>query len=226
MNLKDMFRHQTVSWATWADFIVIEREGVRYLAPEPSAMKMIYNCAQEPGELVADALELGRRLTLDTPEKDSLCAAFAARYGLLGLEQGNDTTPSKEADLQPSSRILGSDEYGEDLEQFQKAFKTLYRHFDAVGKMGAERPKYSAETLTGSLSFRLTGGAIPHFAWKIPSLQSFIHFCYSVLISSDRHSLKACKNCGRVYYNSNPKSEFCGTKCRNYFNVKAFRDRE
>ena len=165
MNLKDMFRHQTVSWATWADFIVIEREGARYLAPEPSAMKMIYNCAQEPGELVADSLELGRKLTLDAPEKDSLCAAFAARYGLLGLEQGNDTTPSEEADLQLSSRILGSDEYGEDLEQFQNAFKTLYRHFDAAGKIGAERPRYVAKTLTGSLNFSLTGGAIHHFSW-------------------------------------------------------------
>ena len=37
---------------------------------------------------------------------------------------------------------------------------------------------------------------------------------------------KVCKNCGKVYYNPHAKSEFCGTKCRNYYNVKAFREKQ
>ena len=37
---------------------------------------------------------------------------------------------------------------------------------------------------------------------------------------------KVCKNCGKVYYNTHAKSEFCGARCRNYYNVKVFRERE
>ncbi len=44
--------------------------------------------------LVADALELGRQLHMGAPDKNRLCAAFAVRYGLLGLnaEKGEEAT--------------------------------------------------------------------------------------------------------------------------------------
>ena len=50
-----------------------------------------------------------------------------------------------------------------------------------------------------------------------------LRLSYAMLTTQEKPTLKVCKNCGKVYYNTHSKSEFCGTKCRNYYNVKVFR---
>ena len=74
-------------------------------------------------------------------------------------------------------------------------------------------------------SYRLLGGPAPQFIWEVRNMEAVICFAYASMITTEPMPLKICKNCGRVYYNSHAKSEFCGTRCRNYYNVKAFRER-
>ena len=38
--------------------------------------------------------------------------------------------------------------------------------------------------------------------------------------------LRVCKNCGKIYYNPHARSEFCSVRCRNQYNVRAWRSRQ
>ena len=91
MDLKTMFPNLTVMWTRWSDYHVISQYGMHFLVPTPDATSLTYDCTQQPGSLVADALDLGRQLAANTQEADSLCASFAAHYGLLGLDYTGDT---------------------------------------------------------------------------------------------------------------------------------------
>ena len=57
-------------------------------------------------------------------------------------------------------------------------------------------------------------------------MQSVLKLSYAAMVTGEKPGLRICKNCGKVYYNGHAKSEFCGTKCRNYYNVKLFRNRD
>ena len=59
--------------------------------------------------------------------------------------------------------------------------------------------------------------------WQVKSMESVIRLSYAAMVTGDKPGLRVCKNCGKVYYNSHAKSEFCSARCRNYYNVKAFR---
>lgn len=86
MELKAMFSNLNVMWTRWSDYEVADWEGIEYLLPTKTATALTYNCADQPETMVADALELGRQLCMGAPDKNRLCADFAARHGLLGLE--------------------------------------------------------------------------------------------------------------------------------------------
>ena len=232
MELNDVLAGQRIMWPLWQGYTIKKCRGVQYLVPDLDASEqprlIWYNCAEMPGEMVASALELGRLITIDDPSRDYACTDFAARYGLLGLGADKDTTPVQHPDLRPSSRLVNSKGYGEELERFRNVFKSLYQRFSIIGRPEVlPLPKGSdLLALSGSIGFHMTGATRPQFSWEFSSLEAFLHFAYSALVSSPRKALKICKNCGQIYYNINPKSEFCSTRCRNYYNVKVFREKE
>lgn len=223
MEVKAMFSDLNVLWTRWSEYQAVEqafnRRKFRYLVPTPGATEVTYNCAEHAEIMVADALELGRRLGIEDADKDRLCADFAACYGLLGPDVELGQAVGEGPDTPPPFHPVGTIEYGEDMELFQREFKELYRHFVHANGGGAA----PARELTGLLSYRLTEGWTPQLIWEIKSLESVLRLTYAALITAPNKTLKTCKNCGRVYYNLRTKSEFCSARCRNYFNVKAFR---
>lgn len=225
MDWKAMFPNLNVMWIRWSEYMVVkDRGGAEYLVPAPDAVALTYDCAQQPETLVADALELGRRLHEGTPEGNSQCAVFAARHGLLGLNAEVDTTFSEEPDLPPCFRPLNSRDYGEDLGLFQANFLQLYQHFETTrGELPVSQKYSKVMDLSGLLNYRLTSGQTPQLVWEMRSMKSVIQLAYAALVSGPAITLKKCKNCGKVYYNCHAKSEFCEAKCRNYYNVKVFR---
>lgn len=225
MELKAMFPNLNVMWTRWSDYETTTFGNVEYLVPAKKTTSLVYDCAEQAEQLVADALELGRQLRMGVPDKNRLCAAFAARHGLLGLEEDSNTYSTDPA-APPSLRPLNSREYGEGLEWFQESFVKLYQHFLSVRGELAATPNQKVLDLSGELKYRLTGGQSPQLVWQVENMKAVLHFTYAALITSDKLTLKVCKNCGKVYYNTHAKSEFCGTKCRNYYNVKVFRERE
>lgn len=225
MEIKTMFPDLTVLWKRWSEYRVMEqtinRRKFRYLVPMPGAAEMTYNCAEHAEAMVGDALELGRQLSLEGADQDRLCADFAARYGLLGPDVELGQAIGEEPDTPPPFRPVGTIEYGEDMKLFQEEFKRLYQHFlcanEGEGTLTGE--------LTGLLPYRLTAGRTPQLIWEIKSLESVLRLTYAALITAPSRSLKICKNCGKVYYNTRTKSKFCSARCRNAYNVKLFREK-
>lgn len=225
MEKQTTFSDLTVLWKRWSEYRVVEqtfnRRKFRYLVPVPGATEMTYNCAEHAEQMVADALELGRQLNMEGADQDCLCADFAARYGLLGPDVELGQAIGEGPDTPPPFRPVGTAEYGEDMELFQKEFKRLYQHL--LHANGGE--KAPAGELIGLLPYRLTAGRTPQLIWEIKSLESLLRLTYAALITAPNKTLKTCKNCGRVYYNSRAKSKFCSTRCRNVYNVRAFREK-
>ena len=217
MDFKPMFPSLNVLWTRWSAYQIKPHQwGGEYLIPAEGATDLTYNCAEQPGPLVADA----------APDKNRLCAAFAARYGLLGLNAEKVEGATEDPNVPPCYRPLNSWEYGEDVSFFQSNFVMLYQHFLTVQGELVPTPNPRVMDLSGFLSYRLTSGPNPQLVWEVRSLESVIRFAYASMISAESIPLKVCKNCGKVYYNTHAKSEFCGTKCRNYYNVKVFREKD
>lgn len=223
MDAKNILSHLNLLWVRWSAYEASEYRGVRYLRPAPGAQPLSYNCAEQPEALVADALELGRQLAANAPDADRLCAAFAARHGLLGLGAGKDASPFSGGDVAPCYRPVNEREYGEELERFQAEMRTLYRHF--LSARGDKAPA-DAAAITGGLRFQLTAGTTPQLLWQTDRLLDVLRLAYAAQLTDPAAPLKVCKNCGKVYYNPHAKSEFCGTRCRNYYNVKVFREKK
>lgn len=126
MELKTVFPNLTVMWSRWSEYTVVEdRGGAQYLVPAPEAVELTYNCAEHPETLVAEALELGRKLWMAGTDKTRLCADFAARNGLLGLEAEKGAYYADDPELPLFCRPLNSREYGEDINFFQEEFMIL-----------------------------------------------------------------------------------------------------
>ncbi len=230
MDLIAVFPNLNVMWTRWSDYTLVTNEisgpHISYLAPAPGAAELRSNCAEQPEQLVADALELGRQLISGLPEKEHLCAAFAARHGLLGLEAEMDPPAVEDAVVPPCCRPLNSREYGEDIGLFQAFFMELYQHFLTTRGELTIKPNPAVLDISGLLSYRLTSGKTPQLVWQVKSLQSVVRLSYAAMVTSEKSGLRVCRNCGKVYYNSHAKSEFCGARCRNYYNVKVFREKQ
>ena len=225
-----VFSNFNVMWTRWSEYTLAACEmsgpDILYLVPAPGAVELQFNCAEQPEQLVADALELGRQIMNGAPEQECLCAAFAARYGLLGLEAEHGTEYGDDPRLPPCYRLLNSREYGEDVELFKGCFMQLYQHFTTVRGELEAGPIPAVLDVSGLLSYRLTSGWTPQLVWQARSMQSVLKLSYAAMVTGEKPGLRMCTNCGKVYYNGHAKSEFCGTKCRNYYNVKLFRNRE
>jgi len=225
MDLKAMFLNLNTMWVRWSAYEIADYHGVSYLMPSPSAEAFRYNCAEQPEILVADALELGRQITENADDADRTCTAFAARHGLLGLGGAKDAGHFSSGDVAPCYRPVNEKAYGEELECFKAELQALYQHF--LSARGNESMKFDKmPAISGILRYKLTAGATPQLVWDTDSLLNVLRLAYAALITIPSAPLKVCKNCGKVYYNPHAKSEFCGTKCRNYYNVNIFREKK
>lgn len=224
MDFKAMFPNLSTMWVRWSSYEIADYQGISYLMPSPGAEAFQYNCAEQPEALVADALELGRQITENTDDADRKCAAFAARHGLLGLGGGKDSGPFSTGDVAPCYRPVNDQAYGEEMERFKAELQALFRHF--LLTRGDVTAAFDAlPVIAGNLHYKLTSGQTPQLVWETDGLLNALRLAYAAIITSPGVSLKVCKNCGKVYYNPHAKSEFCEAKCRNYYNVKAFRAR-
>ena len=78
---------------------------------------------------------------------------------------------------------------------------------------------------TIGISFYLNATSRPEIIWQTDSLKTILETAYALAITDKASPLKMCKQCRKAYYNANARSEFCSVKCRNHYNVIAFRQR-
>ena len=111
--------------------------------------------------------------------------------------------------------------YGERLSWIRDYFAGLervYSHRDSAGSSPLTRPH--------TLRYQVTGGVQPRLQWIFPSLESVLDLALAQSLCAEEPVLRICKNCGKIYYNPHARSEFCSVRCRNQYNVRAWRSRQ
>ncbi len=241
MELKNMFSNLNGNWVRWSDYQITDNRGVKYIMPSDTATALPYSCTSAPEQMVVDALNLGKLVFEQKGDKDAVCLSFARKYGPLGvtppvkspLLQGERAADNSAGGTAPVYSGIFAKTYGEPLERYQKTLRTLYMHFLMVkGQTDRlsqkEQEQLRKQELTPEacgMSYRLTFGTPPQLVWEPENLLAVLKLSYALLITDPANLLKICKNCGEAYYNHNSRSEFCSVKCRNHYNVRAFRER-
>lgn len=233
MDIKTMFPNLSLIWVRWSAYEIVRRtdNGVEkeYIVPASGAEQITFDCTERTGAMVESAILIGEAVVkknMPIVLIHSLCANYAAQFGLLGqvVETGIDPLVIHN-NMAPIYYPLNSAMYGEELSYFQECFVKLYRHFASTYGHYPRGPK-TGLGLYGTLNYRLTQGRTPQIVWGVDSMEAVLRLAYASLITSEKPALKVCKNCGKIYYNSHAKSEFCGARCRNQYNVKIFRAKE
>ncbi|MDD3023601.1 MAG: hypothetical protein PHE26_06850 [Syntrophomonadaceae bacterium] len=240
MELRNMFPNLNGNWIRWSDYRISDNRGVKYIKPTETALALPYSCTDSPEQMVVGALNLGKLVFEQKDKSDEACLSFARKYGPLGvilpvksplLDNGRNADNSRGA--APVYCGIFAKSYGEPLERYQDTLRTLYIHFLMIKEQGdklsqKEQKQLRKQELTPescSMNYRLTFGTPPQLVWEPENLLAVLKLCYAIAVSDPASPLKLCKSCGEAYYNPNSRSEFCSVKCRNYFNVKAFRGR-
>lgn len=238
MELKTMFPNISGNWIRWSDCAIKKVNSVDYIVPAESATALHYSCTDAPEEMVVDALNLGK-LVFEEKETADACLTFARKYGPLGvvpeaksprLESG-PYADNSEKGVAPNYNGIFTQKYGDPVDSYLNTLRLLYEHFLAA-KSGMDKIDQSvletwAENPTAcGMSYLLTTGEHPQLIWQPDNLLAVLKLAYALAITDPNSPLKICKNCGEAYCNTHARSEFCSTKCRNYYNVKAFRDRQ
>lgn len=243
MELKNMFSNLNGNWLRWSDYRIWEDvHGMKYIMPAETASAVPYSCTDAPEQMVVDALNLGKLVFEQQENIQEPCLSFARKYGPLGV------TPPVESPLLDSGRNADNSaggaapvysgifakSYGEPLERYQDTLRMLYMHFLMIkgqtDKLSQkEQEQLCKQELTPEacgMNYRLTFGTPPQLIWEPDSLLAVLKLSYALLITDSANPLKVCKHCGEAYYNPNSRSEFCSVKCRNHYNVRAFRERQ
>jgi hypothetical protein len=55
--------------------------------------------------------------------------------------------------------------------------------------------------------------------WDFASLKAMIDMYFISNVTGDEQPIKLCKHCGKVFFSTNNRSEFCTPRCRNQWNV-------
>lgn len=236
MELKNIFPSLNAMWVRWSSYEIADVLNSRYIMPTADATEIPYSSTENLQALLTDALNLGKTVYQKSDDLDA-CLTFVQKYGMLGLHKstGSRVFPMKGGNVSPARKEHSSQEYGEELSHFTAEFQKLYLHFLATrGELPEQLPKHlqadlatlTAQPIPSGLSYRLTSTRPPQMVWQPDDLLDVLRLAYGLAVTDASTPLKVCKNCGTVYYNPHQKSEFCSVKCRNYFNVKAFREKK
>ncbi len=232
MEFKNIFSNFSAMWVRWSDYEIAEVLNVRYIMPTANATSHPYSSTEGLQELLTDALNLGKTVYQKSDNTEQECLAFVQKHGLLGLHKNVGGRVLRGGGASPARKEHDSQEYGEELSHFTAEFQTLYLHFLSTrGELPVQLSKHvqtslaalTAQPIPSGLHYRLTATHPPQMVWQVDELLDVLHLAYGMTVTDTATPLKVCKNCGVVYYNTHQKSEFCGVKCRNYFNVKVFR---
>jgi len=242
MELKNMFSNLNGNWVRWSDYRISDNRGVKYIMPSDTATALPYSCTDAPEQMVVDALNLGKMVFEKQKDTHEACLTFARKYGPLGvtppvksflLQSGRDSDNSAWG-AAPVYNGIFARSYGEPLDRYQDTLRTLYMHFlmakglsdDRLSKQEQEQLRKQELTPEAcGMNYRLTFGSPPQLIWEPENLMVVLKLSYALLITDSASPLKICKHCGEAYYNPNSRSEFCSVKCRNHYNVRAFRER-
>lgn len=134
-------------------------------------------------------------------------------------------------DRPPVYSMVFSRNYAERLSWILDSFSKLYVHFHLCNLYRHSELKEQSKAIMAKLigGYRLEGVSYrlnmtfeqesPSVMWDFRSLKNAIDTLYGFAISDEKHPLRICKHCGKVFWSNDIRSEFCSPRCRNQFNV-------
>jgi hypothetical protein len=131
--------------------------------------------------------------------------------------------------------IVFTRSYAEKLDWVTQYFMGLYLHFHACYYINdIDHSDYTTDYARRIEQMRFPGIGY-HFYYKagqplsldydFPALKSVIDVAYSFAVTTEPSPLKLCKDCGKVFFVNNQRTEFCTVQCRNKFNTRKFRSK-
>ena len=130
--------------------------------------------------------------------------------------------------------VVFSNAYSERMDWLTSYFEGLYTHFAACFYHGKTNDEYFNDECEGVIErfgndglaycIRIRDGK-PELRWDFNSLKLALETFYSFYVTGESCPLRICKDCGKVFYATSTRSEFCETRCRNRYNVARFRER-
>lgn len=123
--------------------------------------------------------------------------------------------------------IVFSRNYAERTDWLFGVFSEFYTHFAAcVAYHATDNPALQrryADIVSSfceyGLGFRMRMDNKPVMVWDFVSLKTALETVYAFLVSSADQPLRICKHCGKVFYATHGRTEFCSGRCRNQYNV-------
>jgi hypothetical protein len=104
-------------------------------------------------------------------------------------------------------------------------FCSAYFYYDEQNETMRELHRRSIEAF---------GGVAPHYTvvleenkpqlkWDFHSLLQTIHIMLSFALADESQPLRICKECSKVYYATDTRSQFCSHECKNRYGVRSSR---
>jgi len=131
--------------------------------------------------------------------------------------------------------VVFSNAYSEQLDWLASYFEGLYMHFAASVYYDKTDDEYFRNECEGRIErfgndglaycIRMRDGKSA-LQWDFNSLKLALETIYASYITGEGRPLRICKDCGKVFYTTSARAEFCETKCRNRYNVAKFRERK
>lgn len=123
--------------------------------------------------------------------------------------------------------IVFSRNYAERTDWLFCVFSEFYTHLAAcVAYHTTDNPalqNHYADMISGfceyGLGFRMKMDGKLTMVWDFNSLKMALETVYGFLVSSAEQPLRICKHCGKVFFATHGRTEFCESRCRNQYNV-------
>jgi len=168
------------------------------------------------------------------PTKDYMALFLPFKKEPVKLDSVSSLRPAEMTGRPISYDVVFSNAYSERLDWLTSYFEGLYTHFAAsfyYGKTGDEYfndecedtiERFGNDGLAYCIKMR---DGKPTLQWDFNSLKLALETIYSFYLTGENCPFRICKDCGKVFYTTSARAEFCETKCRNRHNVEQYRKR-
>jgi len=168
------------------------------------------------------------------PTKDYMALFLPFKKEPVKLDSVLPIRPAELTGRQISYDVVFSNAYSERLDWLTSYFEGLYTHFAASFYYGKTNDEYFNHECEDRIErfgndglaycIRMQNGK-PTLRWDFNSLKLALETIYSFYITGESCPFRICKDCGKVFYSTSARAEFCETKCRNRYNVEQYRKR-
>jgi len=221
MILNEMFGKSNLNAIRYSKYDVYTKDGEEWVAPAPNAAIVSNIALDEPERLLLDALNTGRvQYVNDYPDefKREILLSFVRCYGLLSKDNAEriDWIKALLTEFFTHFSTTKMCEYTDDPAVREGYAKLVSRYQLRDLAIGIEVSPIPDEN----------GRCNPVLVWDFNSLRQAVETLYIMAITHPEINLRMCKHCGAAFIAHHGRSEFCGDRCRNQYNVYKWRERE